>query len=315
MQLPLAAQPAAFGPGRADATDAARAACLSALDRGAASTPLLTRLAALSERAGDLPDAVAAAYAACLARPGDTTRLTDLGALCEQAELWVEALVAYQTVLELSPLHARARRRWWLVQQRIRESGEAQAIVRAAATRIATLLRQGAFPQALGLAAEVEAQLPGAGAADLLRGAIFERQGRYTEAIQAYSDAERFEPMRAHCALERVRDKERRSRQLRAWPIVREIESLLERNEDEAAARAGMRLMNLVPDSPAPYLLWARVAERKGSHGTAIRNLTQALKYATWGCEAITRRLRTLLVAAERPVGQVPVDEWTEAAS
>lgn len=315
MQLPLTAQAIPFVTTRRARSDPARDACLGALDRGAASTPLLTRLAALCHAAGDLPDALAAAFAACLSRPNDTTRLTDLGALCEEADLWVEALVAYQTVLEISPLHARARRRAWLMQQRIRETGSDQEIVQAAAARISALLREGAFPQALALAAEVEELLPDVGAADLLRGAVFERQGRYAEALQAYADAERYDRERARQSFERVRDKERRSRQLRAWPIVREIEDLLARGEDEAAARAGMRLMNLVPDSPAPYLLWARVAEMKGSHGTAIRNLTQALKHATWGCEAITRRLRTLLVAAEQPTRALPVAEWKEAAS
>jgi tetratricopeptide (TPR) repeat protein len=313
MQLPLTARPAPARPRGAD--DGARAACIEAIDRGAASAPLLTRLASATHRGGNLPDAIAAAFASCLAKPHDATRLSDLGALCEEAGLSIEAIVAYQAALNANPLHARARSRLWLAHQRVRAGEDAERIAEAAASRMSGLLRQGAFPQALRLAAEVEELLPGVGAADLLKGAVFERQGRYEEAMRAYTEAERFDHDRARYALERVRVKEHRSRQLRAWPIVREIEQRLEAGDDEAAARAGVRLMSLVPDVPAPYLLWARVAERKGSFATAVKNLAQALHLASWGCEAIARKLRTLTVLAESQNRAKSSEEAAEVAS
>lgn len=313
MQLTFA--PPATGTLEPTAENALQAACLAAMDGGAASCSMLTRLAASFRRSGDLPDAVAAALASCLTHQPDATRLADLGALCEEAGLLVEALMAYNAALQVYPLHGRARRRAWLVQQRIRAEKDPAKVACAAALRMAPLLRQRAFPQALRIAAEVEDLLPRRGAADLLIGAVHEAQGRLKEASESYTRAERFDQVRARGSLMRVREKLRREHYLRARPIVREIEQLLAEGDDEEAARAGMKLARVAPEAPAPFLLWARVAERKGNFASAASHLAQALPRATWGCAEINRQLRSLLVLSREGAPVESAEAWTEAAS
>ncbi len=268
--------------------------CLEALDQGAADPQLLTSLAAAYHRLGMHEDAVAAAFAACVVARPTTTRLCDLGVLCEHAGLLVEAQAAYEAALDLNPLHCRTRRHHWALVRALRRERNECDLTRSLAMRAARFLRQEQYDRALGVADELDALLPRTGAADLLRGAVYERTGDAAQAAECYASAERFDPVRARAARQRVRAKSTRAKHAEVWPLVREAQELLDVGDDEGAARVAARLVGFVPDTPAPYLLWARVAARKGSYRNAIQNLGLALSRATAARTAIADEIHRL---------------------
>ncbi len=268
--------------------------CLQALDQGAADPQLLTSLAAAYHRLGMHENAVAASFAACVVAKPPTTRLCDLGVRCEHAGLLVEAQAAFEAALDLNPLHCRARRHHWSLVRSLRRERNECDLTRSLAMRAARFLRQEQYDRAFAVADELEALLPRTGAADLLRGAIYERTGDGSQAAECYASAERFDPIRARDARQRGRAKITRQKRAQVWPLVREAQELLDVGDDEGAARIAAKLVGVVPDTPAPYLLWARVAARKGSYRNAIQNLGLALSRAGAARGAIAEEIGRL---------------------
>jgi hypothetical protein len=98
-------------------------------------------------------------------------------------------------------------------------------------------------------------------------------------------------------------------RRLQAVPLIQKIEELLATGRDEEAARVAARLVGILPDSPGPYLVWARLAESKGLIDNAIQNLEHALVRSTWGRETIARRVAELRTAPPAGIADAHVEE------
>lgn len=280
--------------------------CVSALDRGETSAALLTVLAACYYDLGRTEDALAAAYGACVVEPPTAGRLTDLGVLCEDVGLPVEAQRSYQRALEVDPHHPRAARLLRAVRERIRTADSSAMFEQSCAATAAWQLRKGDADAASATAGKLEAAVPDSGLVDLIRGAVAEGDGRYREAAEAYAAAER-SVREAAGARVRARDKQARARNRQALPVLDRVQRLLESGDEEGAARAATALIGLAPDSPAPYLLWARLAARRGLAANAVQNLREALKRAGRGRAAISLRIAQL--------GGRPDAGVTEAAS
>jgi len=267
--------------------------CLSALDRGETGAALLTVLAACYYDLGRTDDALAAAYASCVVEPPTAGRVTDLGVLCEDAGLLVEAQRSYQRALELDPHHPRAARLLRAVRQRIVAADSATLLEQSSAASAASQLRKGDPEAAAATADRLEEAVPHSGVVDLIRAAVAESAGRYKEAAESYAAAERSVGQAAD-ARARAREKQTRARNRQALPVLSRVQCLLESGDEEGAARAATALIGLAPDSPAPYLLWARLAAQRGLAANAVQNLREALKRAGRGRDAIALRIAQL---------------------
>lgn len=267
---------------------------LAALDQGARSTRLLALISDACKRLGRHSDALAAAFAACLVEEPTAGRLCDVGLLADDMGLPVEAAAAYEEALARDPLHARSRRLQAALHARLRRGADIAVLSRCYALQASRLLERGSPVAALKLADQLEALAPGSGAADLIRGAVLEKMGRYAEAARSYAAAERFDRERAHTARLRVRAKDARVRRAQARPMVEEIRRRLRAGDDVGAARVATRLVGLVPDAPGPYVVWSRLAARKGYIQNAIQHLRLAVHRADESRLAILGLIRDL---------------------
>ncbi|MBD3177243.1 MAG: hypothetical protein GF320_18885 [Armatimonadia bacterium] len=278
--------------------------CLEALSQGDLSADLLGTLSSVYDGMGQGDDSLAAALAACLVGGRKPDQLCDLSRLCESRGLLGEAEACLQDALDQAPEHKRARRQLRRLLEKVPGQASRPALRRAYLMRASRHLASGEAALALSVAAALESLDPDAGAADLVRGAVYERLGHYRDAAECYAAAERFDPERARAARRRASDKDRRDRRGRAEPIVRQIQQHLAAGEDDIAARLATKLVGLVPWAPAPYLLWARAAEAQGHTENAIRNLREALARATTGQRRIAAKimeLRGMEPTATRP--------------
>lgn len=270
------------------------ALCLRAFEQGERSADLLSVLALSLRHTGRIEDSLAACLASCLAQGSGTEHLLSLARICQEVGLPGEAEGCLNEAMALDPLHPgvlRARRALSTAQS---EPASIATVISTHLMRASRHLVRGDDERALAVAADLERLAPTTGAGDLIVGAVYERGGQYREAAECYASAERFAPDKARAARQRVVAKDRAEREERARPIVASIRERLTAGDDEGAARLASRLIGLVPWAPAPYLLWARLAERKGHTANALRNLREALARATWGREAIAAKIQQL---------------------
>lgn len=272
----------------------AAAVCLQALDRGDRSSEVFATLSAAWLAMGRTEDGLAAALAACLAKGADAGRFCELALVCRDVGLFGEAEACLHEALTRDPDCIRAREELTRLRRPDSSEQDQAALVRALVMRANRHLSAGQDEQALAVAAELEALAPDLGAADLIRGAVLERAERYGEAAECYASAERFAPEKAHAARQRAAAKERAQQVHRARPTVRHIQERLAVGDDEGAARLAPRLLGQVPWAPSPYLLWARLAERRGHTMNALRHLREALARSTRGREAIALKAAEL---------------------
>lgn len=263
--------------------------CLKAFEQGYRGADLFAVLSSAYRGMGRLEDSLGASLASCLAKGATSDDLRALAHLCREAGLDREADACLRKAEAVGS------------GQSIPEGAQggvprasAAATIDEYLTRASRHLAQGERALALSVAADLEILAPQTGAADLIVGAVYERAGHYQEAAECYASAERFAPERAHAARLRAAAKDRAERVGRARPIVAQIKEQLAAGDDEGAARLASRLVGLVPWAPAPYLLWARVAERKGHAANALRHLREALARATEGREAIAAKTQAL---------------------